>query len=800
MLDTRWSKIMRDLWMYKARSALIVLAIAVGVMTFGMTVTTKMVLERDLAAGYAASNPAHAVLSVAPFGDELLNRLAGLEDVQAVEARRVVPAKLDIGGGEWLPLELQVIPDFESLDVGRLKPEPGATLPPPSGSMLLERSLLNLSGVQINQRARVLMPDSTVHEIKVAGFVNDYGPLPSDMLPWAYGYLSFETLAGLLPDQARDDSAARIYNRLYVVTAAEAQERATIERAITTVVETVEAEGYPVLRVNIPEPGKAVTQDVLNAGAQIMVAIGLVSLALSAFLVINVMAALISQQVPQIGIIKSLGGRRAQITRLYLQMVLIFGLLALALALPLGVGGAFVLSDFYAKFYDFNVVSFGLPLQVLVLQVFSAVVMPLLAALSPVLGGARITIRQAISSVGPGGGDDLFSRLLARIKGLSQISNLSLRNVFRKRGRMALTLAALSLGGGMFIAVLGVRLSMVKALDDIERELDYDVHVDFAQPHLIEELEQIARQTPGVAHVECWLAADARRVFDSERVGGSFILLGVPAATDMVKPFAREGRFLRAGDENAIFMNAAVADLVRDVAVGDDMTLKIGHDERFWRLVGTSGKLYILQAHVRYADLAEAVGATGYATRLLVQTERSDLAFQSSVEEQLLEHLQEAGIQVADSWAQGKIMKAAAAQIDVVSLTFMMMAGLIASVGGLGLASTMGLNVLERTREIGVLRSLGAKGGVVRRMVILEGLAISLLSVVLAIPFSVPLNLALGDSIGKEVFMRPLEYTFSWAGMLFWLLLVVIIAILSSLLPANNAANLTIRETLAYEG
>jgi len=112
----------------------------------------------------------------------------------------------------------------------------------------------------------------------------------------------------------------------------------------------------------------------------------------------------------------------------------------------------------------------------------------------------------------------------------------------------------------------------------------------------------------------------------------------------------------------------------------------------------------------------------------------------------------------------------------------------------------MGLNVLERTREIGILRSLGAKSGVVRRMVILEGVATSLVSFVLAIPLSVPISLALGRAVGQELLMHPLDYAFSGIATLLWLGIVTIIAVVASLLPANGAANLTIRETLAYIG
>ena len=61
-------------------------------------------------------------------------------------------------------------------------------------------------------------------------------------------------------------------------------------------------------------------------------------------------------------------------------------------------------------------------------------------------------------------------------------------------------------------------------------------------------------------------------------------------------------------------------------------------------------------------------------------------------------------------------------------------AALLAVVGGLGLAGTMSLNVLERTREIGVMRAVGGSDGSVRLIVVFEGLFVGILSWVLSAP------------------------------------------------------------------
>ena len=78
-------------------------------------------------------------------------------------------------------------------------------------------------------------------------------------------------------------------------------------------------------------------------------------------------------------------------------------------------------------------------------------------------------------------------------------------------------------------------------------------------------------------------------------------------------------------------------------------------------------------------------------------------------------------------------------------------------VGGLGLASTMRLAVLERTREIGVLRAIGARHGSILAMIQTEGLVIAVLSWALAVPLSVPMSVALGIAFGRVMFNVPVR-------------------------------------------
>jgi len=117
----------------------------------------------------------------------------------------------------------------------------------------------------------------------------------------------------------------------------------------------------------------------------------------------------------------------------------------------------------------------------------------------------------------------------------------------------------------------------------------------------------------------------------------------------------------------------------------------------------------------------------------------------------------------------------------------------------MGLASTMGLAVLERTREIGVLRAIGASHGALLVMVQVEGMVIALLGWLVALPLSVPMSLALGRAFGRVMLDVPVRYLPAGAGVARWLALSVVVSAAACAWPAIRAMQVTVAQALAYE-
>jgi putative ABC transport system permease protein len=136
---------------------------------------------------------------------------------------------------------------------------------------------------------------------------------------------------------------------------------------------------------------------------------------------------------------------------------------------------------------------------------------------------------------------------------------------------------------------------------------------------------------------------------------------------------------------------------------------------------------------------------------------------------------------------------------NVIIAFLLFMALLLGYVGGLGLMGTMSINVLERTREIGVMRAIGASDRAVLRIVLVEGVIIGLISWLIGGLIALPASRALTMAVGTTLLQAAPSYIFSTGGALLWLATVLLLSLVASFFPARGASRLTVREVLSYE-
>ena len=797
ILATRWFKVLRDLSRNKMRTLLVVLSITVGVFAVGVISGSQIVLSRELARSYAAINPAHAtILSFDSFGDELVETVRNMPEIEDAEARGGVFARIEVAPDEWRLLQLVAIPDYNDIRIDKVKSESGAW-PPPEHQILIERSALGLTNAEVGDVVRIKTPSGKERELRIGGLAHDLYAKLFVLDGMAYGYITFDTMEWL--GESRD------YTELRFRVAEHQDDKEHIQAVSNEVQDKLEKGGRTVLFTLIPNPGQHPMDFLIQAISLMLGVLGVLALLLSGFLVINTISAILTQQVRQIGMMKAIGARTSQIVGMYMVMVLLFGILTLFIAVPLGALGAHYFTVVMADFFNFNVQNVQIPTQTLVLEVIVALFVPFMAGLFPILAGTKVTVLDAISDygVGKGYGNSWFDRWMATMQswlGLSRPLLLSLRNTFRRKKRLILTLVTLTLAGTTFIAVLSVNASFASTLDSILSYYQYDIAFQFDRPYRINRLQQETLKVPGVVSAESWGFTNTRLVRPDGSHSSNIVLFAPPADTTLVEPTLRDGRWLLPGDKGAVVVNTL---LLRDepgLGVGDDITLKIEGEETTWRIVGIAqGGQLTAAAFINYSALAHTVGEVGRAEWLMIVTEEHDLDYQLKVSQALDKHFEDIGLRVnlTSKVAEEKAEIEGLFQALIVLLFFMTI--LVAAVGGLGLMGTMSINVLERTREIGVMRAIGASDGAILRIVIIEGLLIGLISWLLGALLAMPISKIMSDAVGQQFINAPLDYVFSMQGLAIWFFIVVVLAGLASFLPAWNASRLTVREVLAYE-
>ena len=467
------------------------------------------------------------------------------------------------------------------------------------------------------------------------------------------------------------------------------------------------------------------------------------------------------------------------------------------LAVPLAALGALLLIDYAAGLINLDAAAFSIPPYVLALEAAAAIALPLAAALVPAMHASRLTVRQAIAGGGHEGSRGLPGLLAERAARVPVAARLALTNAVRRKGRLVLTVAALALGGGVFIGVLSVRESLYRTLDEGATYAGYDVGVNFERPYPGAALERAALGTPGVARAEAWSVEGAYRVRPDGSESETFSVVGAPAGSDLLQPRIVRGRGLRPGDGRAVVVNTDVLESEEGLRPGDRVRLSVnGRPPASWRVVGIAQRIVI--GPVMYADggtLARAAGQEGLARRLVVGTDGS----QDEVAAALTDRLQREGFAVTSARTSAELKSLDRENFGTIASFLMVMAVLLAVVGGLGLSGMLSINVLERQREIGVLRAVGARDRDVTRLVMVEGLVVAAVGTAIAAPLGLLVGRALSDAVGDLFLGAPLAYSFSTVGLLLWLGLALVIALAASALPARRAMRLRVRDVLAYE-
>jgi putative ABC transport system permease protein len=439
---------------------------------------------------------------------------------------------------------------------------------------------------------------------------------------------------------------------------------------------------------------------------------------------------------------------------------------------------------------------------------------PLASAAYPVWKFAERPARLALAATGTASesfGIGAFDRLLAGAGGPLRPLLLAIRNNFRRRTRLALTVATLAAAGLFFLAALDMRGSIVYTLDRLFAGRKYDLAVRLAAVYPAAKVERALAQTPGIARAEGWLTTEGalptspappsavHHIHLGDTSASSFVsIVALPPESTMLRFELESGRTFLPDDTDAIVWNSALAARRPGVHAGDRVTMRVGPAEREWRVVGIVREPFSQPTAYISLPAVERIG--GHAP--IANQIRLTLAQRDSMEAvkaALDRNLEAEGLRAVTMGGNSEARYAFDQHVLMIYVFLILMSGVIGGVGGLGLATSLSLNVMERRREMGVLRAIGATPVLVWWMVIVEGVFTGLMSWAIAALAAAPVTSVLGNFVVKAMFRTGLDFRLDPRGIFLWLAISIVLAIATSLIPAWRAGRLTVREALSYE-
>jgi putative ABC transport system permease protein len=796
-----WYKIWFDLWHNKTRTMLAVMSIAAGVYAVGAIFGMSDMLITNLDKSHHAVLPTHINVILGGLVDrETILSLKSMPGVENVEPYNSVSIFYKLRHeDEWRPGVIQMRDNFEAQKYELLQLREGHW-PVTRNEVAVERMAA--------QFLKVGMGDSVIFKINdkertlpITGLIRHPFVPPPQFQDLAFFFMGSEGMDRLGIPVSKFGS---FYVRVTPYSADYAKEVATAIKS------KLAKQDISVTAFVYEDPNKHWGRAFFDGITLVQELLALICVVISAVLVYNTLSNLITQQINQIGILKAIGGKTGTIISIYMISALVYGGLALIIALPLGAMTAWKLTAIFLGLFNIDYTQFQVSREATIFQVVSALIAPLLAGLPPILQGAKITVRQAIASYGLGG--DYHSGWLDRIvemigrRWLPSHYATALGNMFRHKGRLFLTQLVLIAAGSAFLIVRSLDSSLALTLDNFFARQDYETTILFDHNERIGHVLPLAERVEGVKQIELRLVQSASMYVSGQLVKEAGIganIKGIPEKSDFFKPLIVSGRWLAPGDGRAVVLSRDTAKKNK-IKVGDMVTLDLGVlGKDVWQVVGLYEPVFVgnfIQDTI-YAPqdaLYQATKKFNQGAELLIRTTSKDGEFTATVTKKLKESYESANMKIADSQTQAALRMTNEWQFSTVTWMLLALSVIVAIVGAIALMGALSIGVIERTKEIGVLRAVGAQSHTIIGIFVMEGVLQGVLSWLISIPISLLASPFVASILGRTMFGATLDYQYNWTAVGVWFVLIIFISIIASILPARGATRISVRDSLAY--
>lgn len=788
-MRTSIKKVFREIALYQGRTLLTLAGILIAITAFGTVLSAYSILDREMNKNFMDTNPASMIIKVGNLDEKAVNLIKNNYKGLEVETRKTVQARISRGDGTFGTLSLRAVQSFSKLKVDMFSLEKG-NFPSKSLEMVLERDdmkiLKNLK-TGVGETVVIKLHQSVEENMRVTGLVHAPGLAPASMENFSYGFVTIDTLNRL--------GEAGWFDELHIVSYNNRFDREDMKKMSMSIKQLLIDNGYTVNQVDVPVPGKHPHADQLDSLLFLLQAFTIIALLAACMIIINLLNFIMSQQTRQIAVMKAVGAGNRDIAIPYFIYVLLISIFGFFMSIPLSIWGAANYSEFAAEILNFNITSNAVPGYVFVLQLLVSLIIPLAAAAYPIYKSCTKSVKDGLTDEISGPEKNKYIRGVSSGAGSKLI--MSINNLNRKRTRTILAAAALAAGGILFMTAQNIVASIDKTVEVSNTALMWDYDLSLAGSYPEDKLTNALKSIDGLDSFEFW---KGNQVLFKEQDGtdsSSFPIKIIPGDTHMIK--ALEG-VKTSTIKNSIIINNALVKEESWLKPGISTQIQVNGKIAAVMIGEVVNEVPPLPEVYMYQDtFDELFGDIKSSQIILARADTRDNYKQREITKQIESSFKALDIQIAENWNIYVLRKAFADHLRVIVTFLSGIAILAVIVGGFSISSVIGINISERSREIGVMRAVGAKKYQIIFMITLEAVLIGLMSWGIGCLMSYPLSIVVGNYFGRIFLDTNLQNTISSNGVIEWLAISAIISAAAGIIPAYRASASPLKEMLSYE-
>lgn len=786
-ISTLVIKLGRDFEAMTGRLALVVTAMVFGLICTIAITLTYVTLSRDISTAYTDTVPASGILDIGQVDEALLAKVRAMEGVAAAEALSIIHTRTKAPNGQFGRGMLFVSEYPFQQQIGLVRVEQSIDVPFPF--VKLERQSLAIAQTNIGGVVALELPGIGFVDLNVSGTVFDPSLAPAEQEQAVYTYMDRSTWRAL---------GGGPLEMIEVRVTGDVADQEHVDATLSKVANALRSQGVNVHLVQIPPAQTHPHQTQMTTVLSLFLAFGLIAFLLSGFLVSVTIDGLMVQQVQQIAIMKAVGGRAGQIRAIYLLGVLLLGMVALAVALPIGMIISSNLSGAISSLLNFDLTTTSPTIALWIFWVFIGLFIPAAFALVPLTRATKMSVMAAMSDQGI----DRVSRVPQFIIDFwgRGVARLALAGVSRKLMRSFLIMGLLAAAGVVTLTARNIAQSYQTSVQYSAADRRHDIDITLASPLSFGDAKTLVlateATTTSLAYVqEIALARkDGLAVIRTYPDGGhgSITVFALKDAQSIAHLKVLDGELTNSFSAGVV-VNQSAHSLLNKPEIGTQLSLSLDGEIVSAPLAGVVQQyLSPATAYMSLNDLEAQIGSIG------VNSIRLSALKISQIGATIDSRARAFGSSVASVVTEDLMDKAVSGHVAILVFLLAALGAMIAVVGFTGLAAAQGISVVERSREFGVLRAIGSSNRQVLFTLLIEGTIYWVGALLFAFALSLPFTAYFNSVIGVMSFGLALPMSIDWPAIIIWGVVSLGGTLIASLPPGFAAMRSTVNTTLNH--